>query len=720
VKPRLRPLPPTRPQAIAFLLLTCAVRAFPQEGTEITGRDLARLGFFQDFAELSLEDLLTTGELRTDLASRSAETPAQAPGIVSVVTAEQIRQLGARTLDEVLRTVAGLDVVTTNLGRSRIVVRGILPGAAGGSSDAVLLLMNGRRLNEELTGGATVANLLIPVEAVSRVEILRGPASAAHGGGALAAVINVVTFSADDFQGISASGGVGSFDTGELALRVGNRMGGVGLAGYVHFLDHSGAKLAVPEDAQTVIDRGQPEASAISLAPGRTSDGLRTLETNYRASFRELTAGVRVKSESSGGYIGATDALGRQNDVNDRQVGADLAWARALRGGASLEVSVSYLTSQVRQLLELFPSGFERPTPGADSVTQFPNGALFQSSLNSRRFGAEAVFQKAGAGRHRVVAGGSFARESSYALEARANLDYRDGTPLPELRPLAGALGDLRRSVGSLFAFDTVSLSSRASATLGARWDHGSDYGDEFSPHAALVAALREDLDLKLVYGRSFRPPSFTELAFELPGYLPDPALRPVRLHAAEASLSLSRGDLQLSATYFLNWLRDPIGPDRPVATLAPARLVNLPGANVSGLELELRRSFGLGSAIFASYTFQRAEERDSGLAVPGVPEDMLSVGGTLSFRERVSATPYLLFRGRRLRADGDARSPQDAYALVNLNVRARRVARNLELWATALNLFDTTYSDPSPPWGVPTDYPRPGRSLYFGAAYKF
>lgn len=708
----------TRRAPLALLLLA-ALPARGQQGTEITASDLARLGFFQDFAELSLEELLTTGELRTELAARAAETPEQAPGVVSVVTAEQIRQLGARTLDEVLRTVAGLDVVTTNLGRSRYVVRGILPDVASGGSDGVLLLMNGRRLNEELSGGATLANLSIPVEAVSRVEVLRGPASAAHGGGALAAVINVVTFGADEFQGISASGGVGSFDAGELALRIGNRIGGVGLAGYVHFLDHSGAKLPVPEDAQTRLDREQPGSSPISLAPGRTSDALRTLETNYRASFRELTAGVRVKAESSGGLIGATDALGRQNDVNNRQLGAELGWRRALRGGAALGASVAYVSSEIRELLELFPPGFERPTAEGDGVTRFPNGALLQSSLNSRRYEAEAVYESAELGRHRFVLGAGFARESSYGLEVRANLDYRDGTPRAELTPLSGALRDVRRSVGSAFFFDTLRLSSRASATLGGRWDHGSDYGDEFSPHAALVAAPREDLQLKLVYGRSFRPPSFRELAFELPGYVPGPALRPVRLHVLQGRLALTRGELQLSGTYFLNWLRDAIGPERAPAALAPARLVNLPGADVHGLELELRRSFGLSSAIFASYTFQRAEQRGSGGAVPGVPEDMLSVGGTAAFG-RVSASPYLLFRGRRLRAEGDRRSPQDAYALLNLNLRARRIARNLELWATALNLLDAEYADPSPPWGVPADYPRPGRSLFFGAAYTF
>jgi iron complex outermembrane receptor protein len=709
-----------RPEAVALLVLALSVPAAAQEGAEVTGRDLARLGFFQDFAELSLEELLTTGELRSDLASRSAETPDHAPGVVSVITAEQIRQLGARSLDEVLRTVPGLDVVTTNLGRSRIVVRGILPGVAGGSSDAVLLLMNGNRLNEELTGGATVANLLIPVDAISRIEILRGPASAAHGGGALAAVVNVVTFTADEFQGISASGGIGSFGTGEATLLVGNRIGGVDLAGYVHFLDRSGAKLAVPEDAQTVLDRSQPEIEPISLAPGATSDSLRTLATDYRATFRELTAGVRVKAESSGGYIGTTDALGLQNDVNNRQVIADLRWRRAFRGGASLEASVAYTENEIRQLFELFPPGFELPTPDGEGVTQFPNGALLQSSLNSRRLGVEAVFEKSGAGRHHVVAGAGYARESSYELEAKANLDYRDGTPLQELTPLPGALLDQRRSVASLFAFDTLSLSQGTSLTLGGRWDNGSDYGDQFSPHVALVAALREDLDLKLVYGRSFRPPSFTELAFELPGYVPDSGLSPVSLHSVEGNLGLARGDLQLSATYFYNWLRDPIGPDRPVATLEPGLLVNLPGANIHGLELELRRTFGLTDAIFASYTFQRTEQQGTGLPVAGVPEDMATLGGTVAFRQRLVATPYLLFRGRRLRGEADAREAMGAYALVNLNLRARNVARNLDLWLTGLNLFDSQYFDPAFPWGVPGDYPRPGRSLYFGAAYKF
>jgi iron complex outermembrane receptor protein len=692
--------------------------AAAQEGTEITGTDLARLGFFQDFAELSLEDLLTTGELRTELATRVPETPTQSPAVIGVVTGDQIRQLGARSLEEVLRMLPGFDVWATNLGRNRIVARGVVPGLAAGRSDSVLLLMNGQRINDELTGGSSVGSLFIPLEAVSRIEVLRGPASAAYGGGALAAVVNIVTVSVNEFQGISASGGFGSFGTGEATLLVGNRIGEFALDGYVHFLDRSGAKRNVPEDAQTVIDRTQPDVAPISLAPGPSADGLSNLETNYRVSYKEVVAGVRITAESSDGYIGDTDSLGVQNDLNNRQVIADLTWGRSFGGDASLKANVAYTANEVRELLEIFPPGFERPTP--EGVTQFPNGALLQTSLNSRRFSGEAVFHKGANTRHHLVAGAGFARESTHGLEAKANLDYRDGTPLEELTTLPGALDDVSRSVSSLFAFDHISMGSRAKLTLGGRWDHGSDYGDEISPHAALNLSLRDDLDLKLVYGRSFRPPSFTELAFELPGYVPNGDLEPVHLQTLEGSLSLTRGELQLAGTYFLSWLRDPIGPDGPVATLAPARLVNLPGADIQGLELELRRNFGLTDAIFASYTFQRADEADSDDPVPGIPEDMLNVGGTVTFRQRLALTPYLQFRGRRLRASGDLRAPMSAYALVNMNVRLRNVVRNLDLWVTALNLFDTDFSDPAPPWGVPGDYPRPGRSLYFGAAYKF
>src|SRR5215831_12871390 len=68
---------------------------------------------FQDIAELSLERLL---DITISIATGKTQKLEEAPGIVSVITAEEMQRLGARTLADVLKTVPGFEVLTDTLG----------------------------------------------------------------------------------------------------------------------------------------------------------------------------------------------------------------------------------------------------------------------------------------------------------------------------------------------------------------------------------------------------------------------------------------------------------------------------------------------------------------------------------------------------------------------------------------------------------------------------
>jgi len=625
---------------------------------------------------------------------------------VSVVTAEEIRNLGARTLEEVLRVLPGFDVLTDSLGRSRVVLRGIEPG---GSSETVLLQFNGVPLNEDLNGGATLINLDLPVDHVKRIEVVRGPASALYGGNAFAGVVNIVSSGLEDFEGIGLEAGLGSFATHRLELRLGNSVKGVTISGFVHFTDTDGARLLVPADAQP---------STISVAPGRTTDDRRSLETSYRADFKDFTLNLRLKNENSGGFVGLGDTLGTQNDLNNRQLIVDLGYSRALGTAGTLHADVSYGENEVRQLLEVLPPGFERPLP--EGIARFPSGVFLQTATNLRRYGAGARVERRLGSAHHLLAGAALERASTFGLEAQGNLDFRSLTARPRLEPLPGLLPQTQRTTLGVFAQDSWTAAPRLVVTAGARWDHYSDVGSVVSPRAAAVFTLPKDVGLKLLYGRAFRPPSFAELAFDLPGLGPNPDLEPARVDTGELALSYKKGDWRLSADAFMSWLRDPIGTPEPYSPLRPQQLLNLPGIDLRGFELELRRNFGVSDFLFVSYTHQSAEDHETGLPRADVPQELAAFGATFHYRERLIATPSVLLRSSRPRAAGDSRQPVPGYGLVNLHLRARNVVKTLELSLTLSNLLGTRYADPAPLGGLPGDYPRPGRTALLNAAYVF
>src|SRR5438128_3277104 len=170
------------------------------------------LGEFKDIDDLNLDDLL---DVPISIAAGKVQRLEEAPSVVSVITADEIRRLGARTLEDVLQIIPGYEVLTDNQGRNRIGVRGVV---TLGSSENVLVLFNGHRLNEHIFGGATVVNQEIPLYNIKQIEVIRGPGSALFGANAFVGVINIISYTAENFEGSEVSLGGSSFGTQEYSV----------------------------------------------------------------------------------------------------------------------------------------------------------------------------------------------------------------------------------------------------------------------------------------------------------------------------------------------------------------------------------------------------------------------------------------------------------------------------------------------------------------------
>src|SRR5262245_7538016 len=184
------------------LLLAAPSGIFAAEGKVASTRELLRMGFFQDFEELDLEDLIGPADILLGILGGRGTSAEKAPGAVSVLTDEDMRLRGVRTLQQALELFPSVDVTTDGLGRPRVVIRGAFSGATGGGSEDVLILVNGHRMDDPFLGGATLLNSELPVANIKRIELLRGGASGLYGSGAVAGVVDVITYGPADFSGI--------------------------------------------------------------------------------------------------------------------------------------------------------------------------------------------------------------------------------------------------------------------------------------------------------------------------------------------------------------------------------------------------------------------------------------------------------------------------------------------------------------------------------------
>lgn len=106
---------------------------------------------------------------------------------ITVITREEILTSPAKSIDEILQQVTGMDIRRRGANGVQSDI-----GFRGSSFEQVLLLLNGIRMNDSQTGHNTM-NLPIDLEDVERIEVIKGPAARRFGQNAYAGVINIIT-----------------------------------------------------------------------------------------------------------------------------------------------------------------------------------------------------------------------------------------------------------------------------------------------------------------------------------------------------------------------------------------------------------------------------------------------------------------------------------------------------------------------------------------------
>lgn len=122
-------------------------------------------------------------------ASRYGQDPLDSPSTVAVLTEQDIRLSGATSVPDLLRRVAGVDVMALSAGQPDVSIRGFNREL----SNKVLVLIDGRSVYADVLGAVFWSHLPISLAEIERVEVIRGPGSAVYGANAVTGVINIIT-----------------------------------------------------------------------------------------------------------------------------------------------------------------------------------------------------------------------------------------------------------------------------------------------------------------------------------------------------------------------------------------------------------------------------------------------------------------------------------------------------------------------------------------------
>lgn len=176
---------------IAFLFITQAVVPVMAQTDEPS----------ENASEPSPEEIIFQ-EVDVVTAAKRAQKRSQAPAAIRVITAEDIKKFGARTIAEAIQYETGLNI----FGISGVNIRGV------GSGARILLLVDGARANDVFTGGFETG-LERQLDYVERIEVIKGPASSLYGTNAFAGIIHIITKKPQKNQDLTVKAAGGNFTT---------------------------------------------------------------------------------------------------------------------------------------------------------------------------------------------------------------------------------------------------------------------------------------------------------------------------------------------------------------------------------------------------------------------------------------------------------------------------------------------------------------------------
>jgi iron complex outermembrane receptor protein len=175
----------------------------------------------RDLTAISLEELAQT---RVTSVSKEEEPLFQTPAAVYVITAEDIRRSGARSIPEALRLAPGVDVARINSNQWAVGIRGFTSRL----SRSELALMDGRSLYTPLFAGTYWEVQDTVLDDIERIEVVRGPGGTLWGANAVNGIVNIITKNSKDTQGGLVFGGGGNQERGFVGARYGGKAGDTG------------------------------------------------------------------------------------------------------------------------------------------------------------------------------------------------------------------------------------------------------------------------------------------------------------------------------------------------------------------------------------------------------------------------------------------------------------------------------------------------------------
>lgn len=658
------------------LLRVCLLFLFP---ITLVAQDLDSLMNLSAFtAESDLQKLLNQN---LTVSSSKAMTTRETPGIISLITAEEIQNSGARDLIDVLRLVPGFDVA-----QDLNFVIGIGLRGSWSHEGKVLVMLDGQPFNDLLYQNVSLGNHFA-VDAIERIEIIRGPGSAIYGGSAEYGVINIITKAADKLNGVRVYG-----TSGFTANATSRTNAGISIA-----------QKTAEADFDLSVFKGKGIISDIRYNELYGDTMNVDLAKSSKADPLNINAGLRIQN-----------FYGR------------IMYDQFKTGDPYTKTSFDQLSYDVKY--DFKPSSKITITPQLRYFNQLPwqyrdaSTDEVQFKIRAKRYQASLSVNYDVTRKINVNAGAVYFTDKAFNLLGDGYL-----------------MGRRMISFNNFAVFAQSLMKHRlANATFGVRYERNSQYGYAFVPRVALTKKI-ENFHFKVLYSQSFRAPAIENINLAL-----DPEqIKPEKSSIAELELGYQFTPEMLLAVnlYSLdtkNVIVYATSVDNPDGSYE-----NFSRTGSSGLEVvySIRKKNWYTTL---TYSQSRASEKNTvdSYAVEGhssqfvgIANQKITLNTNINVGNHVTINPTVMYSGPRYaytqlgtvdededgEADVDDEGNEilvptigklDEYVLLNVFLNYRNVVQGLNIGA---GIYDMLNERPVIPQAYNGDYaPVPGRSREF------
>jgi iron complex outermembrane receptor protein len=509
-----------------------------------------------ELKQLNVEELMN---VQVTSVSRHPEKLIETASAIQVITQEDIRRSGATSIPEALRLADNLQVAQKNSHDWAISARGFNTNLG----NKLLVMIDGRTVYTPLYSGVFWDAQDYLLEDIDRIEVISGPGGTLWGANAVNGVINIITKSAKDTQGLYAEGGGGSQPQEFGGVRYGGTVGAeTQFRAYAKYFDRR----------DEVLGNGNPETDA----------------------WRQGRAGFRVDSQAT-----SRDRLTVQGDYYDGHENVQTGgtgdasgqnllgrWTRVFSDESDMALQ-TYLDQT--HLADPFP-------PLSAGGRQFSPAGFLYDDLTTYDLDFQHRFP-IGARNHVV-----------WGLGYRLTHDAVIDAPAVGFFPAV-----LRQNLYSAFVQDEINLRRNLSFTLGTKLEHNDYTGFEFEPSARLSWTLSPNQALWSAISRAVRTPSRIDhdLSEGTPPYLV--VLKGSSDFTSEAMIAYELGyraqlnsKLSTSLSGFYNQYNDVRSTSITPRTLLPFFFANNLEGHTYGLEFSGDYEISESWSLHAGYTLLR------------------------------------------------------------------------------------------------------------------